>query len=91
MADLAEAETVVLDDVQFGKILDDAAPDQVLFRLAYSGFESNLPHSFLVQNGKGSRFGRRFARRVVRASSEPRARKNSLAGLAQLRTSLADS
>lgn len=45
--DSAVAANVVLDDVQFGEIVDDAAADEVLFRLAYSGFESDLPHSRL--------------------------------------------
>lgn len=45
--DSAAAENVVLDDVQFGEIIEDAAADEVLFRLAYSGFECDLPHSHL--------------------------------------------
>lgn len=46
-AESAMAHSTELDDVQFGEIVDDAAPDEVLFRLAYSGFESELPHSLL--------------------------------------------
>ena len=47
--DGAMAMNVVLDDAQFGAIVDDALPDEVLFRLAYSGFESDLPHSRLYE------------------------------------------
>jgi hypothetical protein len=41
----AAIENVVLDDAQFGEMIDDATPDEVLFRIAYSGFDSDLPHS----------------------------------------------
>lgn len=45
--DSAAAESVVLDDVQFGEIIEDATADEVLYRLAYSGFKCDLPHSLL--------------------------------------------
>lgn len=34
-----------LDDVQFGRIVDDCLPDEILFRLAYSGFTTTQRHS----------------------------------------------
>ena len=94
----AVAEAVVLDDVQFREIVDDAAPDEVLFRLAYSGFASNLPHSFLHSAVSAALKTAREAdleedlregwcEHVARHGEE----QNSLAGMARWRTSLSDS
>lgn len=94
----AVAANVVLDDVQFGEIVDDAAPDEVLFRLAYSGFESNLSHSHLHaavsaalktarEVGLKEDLHEEWCEHVARHGQG----KNNLTGLAQWRTSLADS
>ncbi|WP_426208681.1 DUF4123 domain-containing protein [Massilia sp. TWP1-3-3] len=92
----AVAADAVLDDVQFGAILDDAAPDEVLFRLAYSGFESDLAHSLLHaavsaalttarQAGLEDDLREEWCEHVARHGH------NSLASLAQWRTNLANS
>ena len=94
----AVAQTAVLDDVQFAAIVDDTAPDEVLFRLAYSGFKSDLQHSRLHATvsdalntardaGLDEDLREEWCEYVLRGGQE----KNNLAALAQWRTSLADS
>ena len=94
----AVAANVVLDDVQFGEIVDDAAPDEVMFRLAYGGFQSGLSHSLLHaavsaalktarEAGLEEGLREQWCEQVARHGQG----KNNLAGLTQWRTSLADS
>ena len=93
----AVAESAVLDDVQFGEIVDDAVPDEVLFRLAYSGFETDLPHSLLHAAVSGALKTARevdleedlreeWCEHIARHGQK----LNNLPSLAQWRTSLAD-
>lgn len=94
----AVAENVVLDDVQFGVMVDDAAPDEVLFRLAYSGFESDLPHSLLhaavseaLKTAREAGLEKDLREEWCEYVARHGQGQNNLAGLAQWRTSLADS
>lgn len=93
----AMAANVVLDDGQFGAIVDDALPDEVMFRLAYSGFESNLQHSRLhavvcsalrtaIQASLDEDMRESWCEHVVRHGEE----KNNLVDLEQWRTRWAD-
>lgn len=41
------ATTPLLEDGQFGRMVDDCAADEILFRLAYGGFTSAQAHSVL--------------------------------------------
>jgi hypothetical protein len=92
------AESAVLDDVQFGEIVDDAAPDEVLFRLAYSGFKSELPHSLLhaavsaaLKTAKEAGLEEDLREEWCEHVACHGQGANNPAGLAQWRTSLADS
>lgn len=89
------AEDVLLDDEQFGKMVDDATPDEVLFRLAYGGLVSDLPHSLLhaavcaalktaKEAGLDETWREAWCEHVVRNGQS----QNNLAGLAQWRESV---